>query len=69
VWRATTSADWEGAALVPAADLAQERGMRSTTLRGQCLDDIVVGVRSVSALGARSRVTTPPEPDAFEARR
>jgi hypothetical protein len=32
-------------------------------LRGLCLDDLVVGVRSVGADGARSRAVTPPEPE------
>ncbi|MFN9755689.1 MAG: hypothetical protein ACK58X_04660, partial [Planctomycetota bacterium] len=38
------------------------------TLAGVCLDDVVVGVRSVGADGSRSRVATPPEPDRFDAR-
>ena len=33
-----------------------------------CLDDVVVGVRSVGKDGSRSRVTAPPEPDRFNLR-
>ena len=35
---------------------------------GVCLDDVVVGVRTISDDGARSRVATPPEPDRFAQR-
>jgi hypothetical protein len=38
------------------------------TLPGVCLDDAVVGVRSVGPDGSRSRVATPPEPDRLEQR-
>ena len=38
------------------------------TLKDVCLDDTVVGVRSVGADGSRSRVVTPPEPDRFDQR-
>jgi hypothetical protein len=65
VWRATTSPDWEGARLFPAAE---KGGVQTLRLPGVLLDDSVVGVRSVSAEGHRSRVTTPPEPDATEQR-
>jgi hypothetical protein len=66
VWRLTTAADWEGQQLVPAAGLDFEgrRGAR-VVLEGTCIDDVVVGVRAVSAAGARSRVTAAPEPDAM----
>lgn len=66
VWRATTAPDWEGALLVPATAL--EFGGRNASarqvLKGVCIDDVVVGVRSVGADGSRSRVTAAPEPDA-----
>ena len=64
VWRDTTAADWEGViAMRDAAVTAVDGGKRTATLRGVCLDDVVVGVRSVATNGARSRVATPPEPD------
>ena len=64
VWRDTTAADWEGViAARDAAVTSAEDTKRIATLRGICLDDVVVGVRSVAANGARSRVATPPEPD------
>ncbi len=69
VWRATTAADWEGSKLLTKDEVRAERGQLAATLSGQCLDDVVVGVRSVSADGARSRVATPSEPDAFDMRR
>lgn len=69
VWRLTTAADWEGARLLGADDVTRERGQLAATLVGVCLDDCVVGVRCVGKDGARSRVTAPPEPDAFESRR
>jgi hypothetical protein len=69
VWRATTAPDWEGSKLLADDDVRDQRGQLSATLTGLCLDDIVVGVRSIAADGARSRVATPPEPDAFESRR
>jgi len=65
VWRSTTAADWEHARRLAEAD--PERAQVRATL-DECIDDIVVGVRSVGADGARSRVTTPPEPDAFDSR-
>jgi hypothetical protein len=79
VWRATTAADWEHARRLSAAELGPARegrgpgsGRRGAELRATldelCLDDVVVGVRCVGAGGACSRVTTPPEPDAFDAR-
>jgi len=64
VWRETTAPDWEG---VIAADKANVRPGRQSgltaVLTGICLDDVVVGVRSIGADGSRSRVSTPPEPD------
>ncbi len=66
VWRDTTAADWQGAQLLEPVD--GERGRLEATLEGLLLDDLVVGVRSVAANGARSRVTTPPEPDNVELR-
>ncbi len=69
VWRLTTDADWTH---VVAQEQAAPKATRSdrwlATLAGVCLDDVVVGVRSVGADGSRSRVATPPEPDRFEQR-
>lgn len=69
VWRLTTDADWTH---VVGQDVAAPKPTRSdrllATLPGVCLDDVVVGVRSVGADGSRSRVATPPEPDRFEQR-
>jgi hypothetical protein len=69
VWRDTTAADWQGVVgKDKAAVAAARRGLRAT-LQGICLDDVVVGVRSIGKDGSRSRVATPPEPDRFDARR
>lgn len=69
VWRPTTAPDWTH---VVGQDQAAPKPTRSdrllATLAGVCLDDVVVGVRSVGADGSRSRVATPPEPDRFDAR-
>ena len=69
VWRETTEADWTH--VMSMADAGAEAG-RSGRMRarmpGVCLDDVVVGVRAISADGARSRVATPPEPDRFAQR-
>ena len=75
VWRDTTAADWQHALLASKAaepaKLSQRRGrsMMRIRLAGVCLDEVVVGVRSVGKNGSRSRVSTPPEPDAFNQRR
>ncbi|MEZ6037628.1 MAG: M20/M25/M40 family metallo-hydrolase [Planctomycetota bacterium] len=66
VWRETTEPDWTH--VVAAADAEVRRassGRSVATLRGVCLDDVVVGVRTVGADGSRSRVATPPEPERF----
>ena len=66
VWRDTAAPDWEGSRLYP---LAGKPGQpQKLRLPGVLLDDHVVGVRAVSERGHRSRVTTPPEPDALEQR-
>jgi hypothetical protein len=65
VWRETTAADWQGSKLYPID--RNERGFLAK-LPGVLLDDCVVGVRSVSAGGHRSRVAIPPEPDALRFR-
>ena len=65
VWRDTTAADWEHTRRIPRDELLVRRGALLARLEGVCLDDVVVGVASVSADGARSRVVTPPEPDGF----
>lgn len=65
VWRDTTAPDWTRARVVAPDELEQRRGRVAYRLRGVCLDDVVVGVRALGANGARSRVQTPPEPDAF----
>lgn len=69
VWRDTTAADWEGAISSLAAGVERSGTRRRATLVGICLDDVVVGVRTVGADGSRSRVATPPEPDRFDMRR
>ncbi len=70
VWRPTTAPDWHGViARADANVVAGDRPGRFTaTLAGLCLDDLVVGVRSIGADGARSRVVVPPEPDRFQQR-
>ncbi|MCA8956869.1 MAG: M20/M25/M40 family metallo-hydrolase [Planctomycetes bacterium] len=66
VWRKTTAADWESSAMLEPR--STRRGL-TAVLTGVCLDDVVVGVRSVGVDGSRSRVVTPPEPDAIHLRR
>ncbi|HEX6810346.1 MAG TPA: M20/M25/M40 family metallo-hydrolase [Planctomycetota bacterium] len=69
VWRETTAADWTHAIDMETAKPAPGRGGRlRATLPGVCLDDAVVGVRSVGKDGSRSRVATPPEPDRLQQR-
>ena len=70
VWRDTMAPDWQFAGMFGkgAAELGSWRGMLTATLEGVCIDDVVVGVRSVGADGARSRVVTPSEPDAMATR-
>lgn len=66
LWRLTTAADWEHAQVYP---VPQDPDARvRLRLEGVCLDDHVVGVRTVGADGSRSRATTPPEPDSVRAR-
>jgi hypothetical protein len=69
VWRETTEPDWTHVVAQQDARVKVGRG-RSVTARltGVCLDDVVVGVRSIGPNGARSRVATPPEPDRFAQR-
>ncbi len=72
VWRDTTSPDWEAARRFAADELRFGGGRVTTasvTLQGVCIDDVVVGVRTVAADGSRSRVTAAPEPDAMLYRR
>lgn len=70
VWRTTTEPDWTHVvAMADAAPVAGANGRFTATLRSVCLDDTVVGVRSLGADGSRSRVAVPPEPDRFDARR
>lgn len=70
VWRETTEPDWTGAMRMSELEIADTRsGRKLARLPGVCLDDVVVGVRSVAENGARSRVATPPEPDRFAQRR
>ena len=66
VWRQTTTADWQHSKLIEQPQRGR-RGVR-TVLGDVCLDDVVVGVRSVGKDGSRSRVTTPPEPDRINLR-
>lgn len=69
VWRLTTDADWTHVVTAAEAKPRPTRTNRSlATLPGVCLDDVVVGVRSLGPDGSRSRVVTPPEPDRFEQR-
>lgn len=68
VWRETTAPDWEGVVPRDGAEVAAGRGGLRASLPGLCLDDLVVGVRSIGADGSRSRVATPPEPDRFSQR-
>ncbi len=70
VWRKTTEPDWTAVIDMAAAKPAPIQGGRwRATLADVCLDDAVVGVRSVGVDGSRSRVATPPEPDRFDQRR
>jgi hypothetical protein len=69
VWRETTDADWTGVISMEDGKPRPARGGAFlATLPGVCLDDAVVGVRTVGPDGSRSRVVTPPEPDRFTQR-
>ena len=69
LWRETTAADWTHVMPMSEANPQPTRsGRLLARMPGVCLDDVVVGVRSISASGARSRVATPPEPDRFAQR-
>ncbi len=69
VWRETTAPDWTAVVDLAAAKVVPSRGKRLlATLSGVCLDDVVVGVRSIGTDGSRSRVATPPEPDRLDQR-
>lgn len=69
VWRETTEADWTHVVAKGDVTLRQgRRGMTMARIPGVCLDDVVVGMRTIAANGARSRVATPPEPDRFAQR-
>ena len=69
VWRETTSPDWTATIdMKDASPKLDRRGRMMARLRGVCLDDVVVGVRTVGADGSRSRIATPPEPDRFNNR-
>ncbi len=69
VWRETTEPDWTHVIPMAAANPQPTRSERMLgTLAGVCLDDVVVGVRSLGADGSRSRVATPSEPDRFDQR-
>lgn len=69
VWRETTDADWTHTIdMATAAPRTTTSGRWLATLPNVCLDDVVVGVRSLGADGSRSRVATPPEPDRFDQR-
>jgi hypothetical protein len=70
VWRDTTAADWQGVVAKTEAKIEPEReGRLRALLPHLCLDDLVVGIRTIGADGSRSRVATPPEPDRFDMRR
>ncbi|MHC4515712.1 MAG: M28 family peptidase [Planctomycetota bacterium] len=66
VWRQTTAPDWEHSKMIDRPTRGR-RGVRAV-LENVCLDDVVVGVRSIGKDGSRSRVTTPAEPDRFNLR-
>jgi hypothetical protein len=69
VFRDTTAPDWTGALRRAEVRLERDRrGREQAILPGVCLDDVVVGVRSVGPDGSRSRVAVPPEPDRFDQR-
>jgi acetylornithine deacetylase/succinyl-diaminopimelate desuccinylase-like protein len=69
VWRETTDPDWTHVVAMAAARPRATRSSRMlATLPDVCLDDVVVGVRSVGLDGSRSRVSTPQEPDRFDVR-
>ena len=70
VWRETTAPDWSHVvSMEDAAATKDERGRYVATLRGVCIDDVVVGARTVADGGARSRAAAAPEPDRFQQRR
>jgi len=69
VWRETTEADWTHVVKMDEVTVKAGRAGRILArLPDVCLDDVVVGVRTIAASGARSRVATPPEPDRFAQR-
>ena len=68
VWRDTTAADWEGARTFSREGLEELGSSLRAVVADVCLDDVVIGVRSVGRDGSRSRVQTPPEPDALSNR-
>lgn len=69
VWRETTEADWTNVVAMDDVTLQQDRrGRTMARIPDVCLDDVVVGMRTIAASGARSRVATPPEPDRFAQR-
>ena len=69
LWRETTAPDWQGSKLFASSGAGEAaRGPHTETLSSICVDDVVVGVRSVGKDGSRSRAATPPEPDALDQR-
>ena len=71
VWRDTTAADWESSRVfaMDELDVGPRGDSARVRLEGVCIDDVVVGIRSIAQNGARSRATAAPEPDNFSARR
>lgn len=70
VWRETAAADWTAVISKEQAGMVRTSGRSwRAVLEDVCLDDVVVGVRSVGPDGSRSRVITPAEPDRFDAAR
>ena len=65
VWRNSTAADWQDSVFVPVGD----NGGFSLVLKQVLLDDSIVGVRSVSVDGCRSRASVVPEPGTRRRRR
>lgn len=70
VVRDTTAPDWtQVVSMTDAGAVADDRGRFTATIRGTCIDDVVVGARTIGANGSRSRVAVAPEPDRFQQRR
>ena len=70
VVRDTTAPDWtQVVSMEDAGAVADDRGRFTAVLEGTCIDDVVVGARTIGANGSRSRASAAPEPDRFQQRR